>query len=449
MESVVETVEIKKYSKYKDSGVQWLGSIPAHWLTVRSKRLFRERKERARNMDEQLTASQKYGIINQQEFMELETRRVTQVEFNRDILKHVETNDFVISMRSFQGGIEYSKFSGCISSAYVPLIPIKDVVPAFFKYLFKCNQYITALSSTSNLVRDGQAMRFENFSSVDLLIVPRQEQTLIARFLDRKTAQIGKAIAQKEKLIELLKERRQILIHNAVTKGLNPNVKMKDSGVESIGKIPEYWSTRRLKNVVKMLVSNVDKHSKPLELKVKLCNYVDVYKNDFITQAIEFMEATATQGEISQFKIEINDVIVTKDSEDWLDIGIPALVKYSEDNLICGYHLAILRPKDILKGSFLHRALESNYIKTQFSVKANGVTRFGVSHRAILSTFIAIPPKVEQKDISKFIEREVQKTYDVISIAKGQIEKLKEYKATLINSAVTGKIKVPDLETMD
>ena len=249
MEAVLNEIKIERYPAYKDSGVEWLGEIPEHWEIVRSKRLFQQRKERARDNDQQLTASQKHGIISQQEFMELEGRRVTQVEFNRDILKHIEANDFVISMRSFQGGIEYSEYSGCVSSAYIPLIPIKHVVPAYFKYLFKSDAYIKALSSTSNLVRDGQALRFENFSDVDLIIVPKEEQIAIAKFLDRKTAQIDKAIAQKEKLIELLKERRQILIHNAVTRGLNPDVPIKDSGVEWIGKIPAHWEMKRMRSI--------------------------------------------------------------------------------------------------------------------------------------------------------------------------------------------------------
>jgi type I restriction enzyme S subunit len=147
----------------KDSGVEWIGEIPAHWEVGRSRWLFNQRRERARYTDEQLTASQKYGVISQKEFMEIEGRKVTQVEFNSEILKHVESNDFVISMRSFQGGIEYCPFTGCVSSAYVPLIPRDQVYSPYYKYLLKSKRYIEALQSTSNLVRDGQALRYDNF----------------------------------------------------------------------------------------------------------------------------------------------------------------------------------------------------------------------------------------------------------------------------------------------
>ena len=260
-------------------------------------------------------------------------------------------------------------------------------------------------------------------SEIYISIPPFQEQIKIAKFSDRKTAQIDKAISQKEKLIELLKERRQVIIQDAVTKGLNPNVKLKDSGIEWIGKIPEHWKVKRLKYVCQMLVSNVDKHLKPLETSVKLCNYVDVYKNDFITNEINFMNATATKDEIKRFKIQINDVIITKDSEDWLDIGVPSLVKYEEENLICGYHLAILRSKQFLEGGFFYRALLNQKIRTQFSINSNGVTRYGISHGAILNTWIALPPLLEQQQISEHIENQSAKIAKSISQQEKLIEK--------------------------
>jgi type I restriction enzyme S subunit len=144
----------------KDSGVEWLGQVPEHWGIGQSRRRFALRNERALEGDEQLTASQKYGIVRQADFVEAEGRRVVEVIKGAEILKHVETGDFVISMRSFQGGIEYSPYRGSISSAYVMLSPIKDVHPGFFRWLFKSSPYIQALQSTSNLVRDGQALRF-------------------------------------------------------------------------------------------------------------------------------------------------------------------------------------------------------------------------------------------------------------------------------------------------
>lgn len=211
------TKGLNPHVKMKDSGVEWLGEVPEHWEVVQSRRLFKDRKEKARNDDEQLTASQKYGVIYQKEFMELEGRKVTLVLTGSEILKHVEAGDFVISMRSFQGGLELCKYSGSVSSAYIGLIPIKHVIHDYFKYLFKSITYIQALQSTSNLVRDGQALRFENFSQVDLVIVPEIEQQQIANYLDNATCKIDTLISKAQEAIELLKERRTALISATVT----------------------------------------------------------------------------------------------------------------------------------------------------------------------------------------------------------------------------------------
>jgi len=201
----------------KDSGVEWLGVVPAHWDVVQSRRLFSERNEKARADDQQLTASQKYGLLPQAEFMEREGRRIVVVQKGHDILKRTLPGDFVISMRSFQGGLELSEYEGSVSSAYVPITPIKWVVPAYFRWAFKSITYIQALQATSDLVRDGQALRFENFTKVPLPHVPVDEQIAIADFLDRATARIDTLIAKTERSIELLREHRTALITAAVT----------------------------------------------------------------------------------------------------------------------------------------------------------------------------------------------------------------------------------------
>ena len=157
------TKGIDSTAKMKDSGVAWLGEIPEHWGVSKSQWLFSLRKEKARPDDEQLTASQHFGIVYQKDYM-AQGSRVVQVVLGNDILKHVEPDDFVISMRSFQGGIEWSNLRGKISSAYVMLIPQKQYVYSpYFRWLLKSHNYILALQSTSNLVRDGQALRYDNF----------------------------------------------------------------------------------------------------------------------------------------------------------------------------------------------------------------------------------------------------------------------------------------------
>lgn len=204
--------------KLKVSGVNWLPNIPEHWNMVYSKKLFAQRKDKAFPEDIQLTSSQKYGIISQEEFMCIEGRRLTVVMTGSDILKHVGKGDFVISMRSFQGGLEYSYVDGKISSAYVMLIPDKTkVYDEYFKWLFKTKSYIKALQGTSDLVRDGQALRYANFAKVSLPEIPLEEQKRIADYISTEVKKIDDAIPVFKKEIELLREYRTRLISDVVT----------------------------------------------------------------------------------------------------------------------------------------------------------------------------------------------------------------------------------------
>lgn len=203
----------------KDSELDWIvGSVPKHWVKTNPKALFKLRKEKALSNDRQLTASQNLGIVYQDEYMASTGQRVVTVEKDFDILKHVEAGDFVISMRSFQGGLEYSENVGCISSAYVMLVPeLNYIYPRFYKWLFKSDLYINAIQSTSNLVRDGQAMRYSNFSQIWLYKIPIEEQIELAEFLDQKCTKIDKLIEIKQTKITKLNEYKKSLIYEYVT----------------------------------------------------------------------------------------------------------------------------------------------------------------------------------------------------------------------------------------
>ena len=167
---------------------------------------------------------------------------------------------------------------------------------------------------------------------------------------------------------------------------LKPYPQMKDSGVAWLGEVPEHWVVRRLRNTSEMRVSNVDKHTKDDEQPVRLCNYVDVYKNERIRSGIAFMRATATTDEIERFRLRSGDVLITKDSEAWNDIGVPALVEVTQDDIVCGYHLALLRPfPERVDGGYLFHSMQSTSVAYQFHVDAKGVTRYGLSHSAIKS----------------------------------------------------------------
>jgi type I restriction enzyme, S subunit len=201
----------------KDSGTKWLGQVPAHWGICQSRRMFAVRSEAALASDRMLTASQKYGVLFQSDFVELEGRRVVEVIMGVESLKHVEPDDFIISMRSFQGGLEWCKLRGSTSFHYVMIRAIKDVHPPFFAHLFKSIVYIQALRATTDLIRDGQELRYSNFVMVDLPVVPMEEQKRIANFIDGELFKIDNLLKDSVAAIELLKERREVMITAAVT----------------------------------------------------------------------------------------------------------------------------------------------------------------------------------------------------------------------------------------
>lgn len=205
-------------AEMKDSGVKWIGEIPINWQAVNPRWLFAQRKDRAKKGMEQYTASQKYGVISQKDYMNRIGGSIVTVQKDFDILKKVCKGDFVIHMRSFQGGLEYSEHTGSISSAYVMLIPQKNTGECrYFKWLFKSASYINALQSTSNLIRDGQAMRYSNFIQIIIPYPPLEEQQQIADFLDTKCSEIDAIIADKKRQRGILAEYKKSLIYEYVT----------------------------------------------------------------------------------------------------------------------------------------------------------------------------------------------------------------------------------------
>lgn len=208
---------INTICQLKDSGTEWLGYIPSHWKVVPAKALFAQSKETRHETDIQLTASQKYGIISQEDYMEKQSYKIVLADKGLENWKHVEPNDFIISLRSFQGGLEISYIPGCITWHYIVLKPKAGVEPEYFKWLFKSPRYIQALQRTANFIRDGQDLRFSNFVQVPLPLIPMDEQKDIAEYLNKETARIDSIIADMTEQIEKLKEYRQSVISEVVT----------------------------------------------------------------------------------------------------------------------------------------------------------------------------------------------------------------------------------------
>jgi type I restriction enzyme S subunit len=214
--------------------------------------------------------------------------------------------------------------------------------------------------------------------------------------------------------------------------------KYKPSGVEWLGAIPEHWQTNRLKVSASYWVSNVDKVAADDEIPVRLCNYTDVYYHDHIRPGMGLMETTATPEEVRRFGLKVGDVVITKDSEEWDDIAVPALVVESSPDLVCGYHLAIVRPSEgRLLGQFLLRVFQASAVNQQFQVAATGVTRYGLPKSSIGEAWVPLPSTDEQRIIAAFLDRQTAKIDALVANKQELIERLLEKRTALISHTVT------------
>jgi len=432
-----------RYPKYKPSGVEWLGEVPEHWGVMQSRRMFRVRNERARESDRQVTASQKYGILYQTDFVELEGRRVVETIMGTEILRRIERNDFVISLRSFQGGIEWCQIEGSVTFHYVVLTPVKDVFEPFFAHLFKSIAYIQALRSTTNLIRDGQDLRFSHFVQVDLPVIPIVEQRAIASFLNRETAKIDSLVGEQRRLIELLKEKRQAVISHAVTKGLNRHAPLKPSGIEWLGDVPEHWEVSPLKRIVAIPITD-GPHETP----------------QFFDEGVPFVSAEAvSSGRIDfsrvraciseednaryslKYSPKLHDIYMVKSGA---TTGVTAIVEDRTDFNIWS-PLAVIRCGEEVVPHFVLNFMRSRNFLEAVSLNWSFGTQQNIGMGVIENLACTVPPVEEQSEIAQFLKHETAKLDALTAEAERGIELLQERRTALISAAVTGKIDVRGL----
>ena len=217
--------QLSMTTAYKHSGIEWLGEIPKHWEIVKFKYIFKERSIKGFGHEQQLASTQNYGVIPKSLYP---TRTVEALTSDLNFFKLVRKNNFVISLRSFEGGIEYSQYQGIISPAYTILESTNNIEHSYFQFLFKSSIFISALQIYKTGIREGQNISYLELQQDFLPLPPLQEQKAIAEFLDKKCDKISQFIESKQKLITLLQEKKQALINEAVTKGLNPNIEFKN-----------------------------------------------------------------------------------------------------------------------------------------------------------------------------------------------------------------------------
>jgi type I restriction enzyme, S subunit len=424
VERVIDKSTIKKYPAYKDSGVEWIEDVPSHWEVKKFKRVFYEIKKRSN--PELNCGSISFGkvVYKDDEKIPESTKKSYQVVQKGDFLVNpLNLNYDLISLR-----IALSDIDVVVSSGYIVLSNSVKLNKTFYKY-FLHRFDVAFMKLLGSGVR--QTLNWNDIANCELVFPPLPEQTAIAAFLDRKTALIDQAIDIKQKQIELLKERKFILIHKAVTRGLNPIVKLKDSGVEWIGEIPEHWEVLPgfrvykenktnnigMKEKVVLSLSYGNIVIKPEEKLVGLVpesfeTYQIVKPGDIIIRCMDLQNDKTSL----RTGIAINDGIITS--------------AYLNLNIINGNNSNYMY-------NFLH-SLDTTKVLYKFGTGL----RQNLNYSDFKRMPILVPPKVEQNQIVEFIEKLKIKIATAISLKEQEIEKLKEYKATLINSAVTGKIKV-------
>lgn len=441
------TQPLKPYPDYRDSGVPWLGAIPARWDVRRNGRLFAQRTETGFSELPIMEVSLKTGV----RVRDMKDRKRKQVMSDREKYKRAVKGDIAYNMmRMWQGAVGVAPVDGLVSPAYVVARPFAETESRYFSYLFRTSAYMSEVDGYSRgIVKDRNRLYWQDFKRIPSCVPPPDEQRHIANFLDAHARMVQQFIRNRRDLIELLNEQKLEIINRLITRGVKPVPSLKPSGNDRLGMIPSHWDANRLRHIAELRVSNVDKHSAQGELPVRLCNYVDVYKHRRITSDLAFMQATASPDEIRRFRLQRGDVLITKDSEVWTDIAVPALVEYEADDLICGYHLAILRPLQHMRGAFLLFALQSRSVALQFHVEAQGVTRYGLSHGAIKDVVVPRPSLDEQDAIVSAVEEQTRDLTSTVERVQREIDLIREYRTRLISDVVTGQIDVRGMEPPD
>jgi type I restriction enzyme S subunit len=360
----------------------------------------------------------------------------------------VRPGQFVMNhMDLLTGFVDLSKYVGVTSPDYRVFESKGNTFDGFYLYIFQMCYWGRVFYGLGQGVSTMGRWRLPSDEFLNFLIPfpPLPEQEEIVRYLDTKTQEIDQLVSITQKKIDLLKERRTSTINEVVTKGLNPNVELKDSGVEWIGEIPSHWEVKKLKYGSDIRPSNVDKHVYEEEIPVKLCNYTNVYYNEKITNDLDFMSGSCGDSEYFRFLLNPGDVVITKDSETPDDIGIPTLVQDEIENLVCGYHLTMIRPMKFM-GGYVFRFIQSDLTRKYFEVNSNGVTRYGLGKPTIENLQLPFPPLPEQEEIVRYLDTKTQEIDQLVSIEEKRIETLKEYRQSVISEVVTGKVKVTSTE---
>ena len=419
---------MRRYDSYKDSDVAWIGEIPEHWDTIKMKYLFSERSEKGFPDEPILCSTQKYGVIPQSMY----ENRVVVVNKGLEGLKLVEHGDFVISLRSFQGGIEYAHYRGIISAAYtiLKLVMADKLNEDYVRFLFKSIPFIGLLQTCVTGIREGQNINYSILRKSEIPVPPLDEQQNIVEFLDEKTAKIDTYIQEKEKEICSLEELKQSEIAFAVTHGIKHDVSMKDNGIAWIGEIPEHWDTIKMKYLFS------ERSEKGFPDEPILCS---TQKYGVIPQSMYENRVVVVNKGLEGLKlVEHGDFVISLRS-------FQGGIEYAHYRGIISAAYTILKlvMADKLNEDYVRFLFKSIPFIGLLQTCVTGIREGqNINYSILRKSEIPVPPLDEQQQIVEYIQQKTVQIDTYISDVKRLIDSLKEYRHRLICDAVTGRINV-------
>ena len=435
--------DLKPYTEYKESGLPWLGKVPGHWGVLPNRALFAEVKDRDHPDEEMLSVTITRGIVKQKVLLEGSSKKDSS-NLDKSAYKLVQPRDIAYNkMRAWQGAIGASALRGIISPAYVVMrLRNADDLPSYFHHLYRTPQFAKEAERWSyGITSDMWSLRPEHFKLIYTPQPPLDEQAAIVRFLDWANGRLERAIRAKRKVTALLNEQKQAIIHRAVTRGLDPSVPLKPSGIPWLGDIPEHWELRRLKSLCKFVTSgsrgwaryyadagfvflrigNISTAS--VDLKLKRITYVT--------------PPSGTEGE--RTRAIANDILLSITAQ----IGAVGVVPDGLGDAFVNQHTALIRLRPQLTvPRWIAYGLLSQFGKDQCRLMTNGGTKVGLTLNDVRCLLVLLPPPEEQVSLVAGIESRTRELDVAISRLEREIDLLREYRTRLVTDVVTGKLDV-------
>ncbi len=427
---------LKPYSEYVESEQPWSGKIPNHWHLHRVKVLFKERTQKGFPDEPLLAATQRMGVVCKSDYGE---RTVTATK-DLHLLKLVEVGDFVISLRSFEGGLEIAHNRGIISPAYTILQLGYQGSRRYFKHFFKSAYFVHSLSLFVTGIREGQNIDYTRLSRAYLPLPPKEEQEMIGKFLDWANGRLDRAIKAKRKIITLLNEQKQAIIHRAVTRGLDPSVPLKPSGIPWLGDIPQHWELWRVSRFARVGNGSTPSRANPSYWHGGTYPWLNSSQvnRGRIDSADQFVTRRAL-CECHLPKVSAGSVLVAITGQGKTR-GMSAVLEIEST---INQHIAYITPRiPVASLEYIHLALTAAYLQLRAESDDSGSTKGAITCEDLKRFKLPIPPQKEQDELLRYSQAEVQNLNNTSTRLSHEIDLLSEYRTRLVADVVTGKLDV-------